>query len=204
MKKNRLNKIKVDESFRELKNNIKFPPSGKIYKLIAITSSKLGEGKSFIASRLAITLSKEDNKILLVDCDSENKKIHKILNLSNVIGLSDILSNEDQENILIEKYSENIDVITAGNTHINMLNKTVLNRLDDILEKIIENYEYIIFNIPSILEEDNWQGVISKVDGTILVVGCNGTTKNEVNNSYKKLKESNNDLIGVVLNKASI
>lgn len=201
-RKKRLRKIKFDESFRTLKNNIKFSSSGKKYKLIGITSSKLGEGKSFIASRLAITLSEEGSKVLLVDCDSENQKLHKILKISNVIGLSDILSKEELEYISIKKYSENLDVITAGNTNINMLNKIVLNRLDILLEKISDDYEYIILNISPMLTSDTWQGLVSKVDGTILVVECNNTKKDEVAISYKKLKEINDDLIGVVLNKA--
>lgn len=197
----KLSKVKMDEAFRVLRNNIQFSSTDKKYKVIAITSSKLGEGKDFVASRLAVALSEGDSKVILVDCDFRNSKVHKILKLSNLIGLSEILEDEYIEYVSYKKYNNNLDIITSGNININTSDRLVLDKLSVFLEKFKGEYEYIILNIPPVLSLEGWKGLASRADGVILVVGCHRVNKDEVVNSYKNIKEVNDELIGVVLNR---
>lgn len=84
-------------------------------KTIVVTSSGPGEGKTTIASNLAVTFAQNGNKTLILDCDLRKSKLHRIFNLSNQVGLSNILIGETsfmEENFKTEV--ENLYVIPAG------------------------------------------------------------------------------------------
>ncbi len=78
------------EQFRLLKNNILFPEKGSVPKCIMITSTSPGEGKSFVAANLAISLSQSiDEYVLLMDCDLRSPSIHSMFGYNDNQGLSE-------------------------------------------------------------------------------------------------------------------
>ncbi|MDU5107834.1 CpsD/CapB family tyrosine-protein kinase [Clostridium sp.] len=190
----------VDESFRKIKTNIECSYGDKNYKVIAITSSKYGEGKTFVAANLALILSQGNKRVMLVDCDFRNPNIHKKFNISNVTGLSEILMNGDNLNIATREYNENFFVMTAGKMPSNPSETLASNKMSDLLEKLKKDYDYIILDTSPILFFSDSQVVSNKADGTILVVRSDKTKNYEVREAYNILKNINVNMIGVILN----
>lgn len=188
------------ESFRKIKTNIQYSSLDKKYKVIAITSSKPGEGKTFVASNLAVTLSQGGKKVILIDCDFRNPNIHKKFRFSNITGLSEILLDKENLNIAAREYNENLVVITSGNMPPNPSETLASERMSEFLEELKKHYDYIILDTPPILFVSDSQVISIKADGTILVVRAEKTKKHEIKESYRILKDVNAKIIGTVLN----
>jgi len=100
----------ISEAYRHLRTSILLSSNGQNkYKSIVITSSKRGEGKTSTSINLAITLAQANKKVLLMDCDLRNPKIHRILGLKNLDGVSSFLSSGSMPlHHLIERHPSRI------------------------------------------------------------------------------------------------
>jgi len=190
----------VDESFRKIKTNIECSYGDKNYKIIAITSSKYGEGKTFVAANLALVLSEGNKRVILIDCDFRNPNIHKKFNISNITGLSETLMNGDNLSIAIREYNKNFFVITAGKKPSNPSETLASKKMSDLLEELKKDYDYIILDTSPVLFLSDSQVVSNKSDGTILVVRSEKTKKYEIKETCDILKNINVNMIGVILN----
>ena len=81
----------IVESYKAARSNIMFSLSADDDKMFAVTSYSKGEGKSTVSSNLAISFSKMEKRVLLVDCDLRRPNIHNIFKVENSIGLSNII-----------------------------------------------------------------------------------------------------------------
>ena len=88
------------EDIRTIRTNLDFSLSEYDKKVIMVTSSLPSEGKSFISSNLAVAISQNGNRVLVVDCDLRRGRLHKMFEVSNAQGLSNLIS----------KYTKDIDV----------------------------------------------------------------------------------------------
>ena len=98
MSKNK-NTYKFDnmEAFRKLKTNIEFSAVEKPIKVVNITSSCANEGKSTVAFHLAQVYAAKYKKVLVIDCDLRRPKMHRYFQISNQVGLSDLLVFIDKQ-----------------------------------------------------------------------------------------------------------
>lgn len=192
------------ESFRTIKTNIQYSSLDKKYKVIVITSSKPGEGKTFVASNLALTLAQGGKRVVLIDCDFRNPNIHRKFKYSNIYGLSEILLDKESFNISERKYNDNLIVIPSGRMPPNPSETLASERMSEFLEELKEEYDYIILDTPPLLFVSDPQVISTKADGTILVVRADKTKKYEIKESYGILKSINVNVIGTILNGAKI
>ena len=108
-------KSAIAESFRSIRTNIQYLASDKKEKVICITSSVGGEGKTFVAMNLASIFSITRGKTILIGADMRKPKIFNDFNLSNDKGLSSYLSNQITKDEVIQKTEfENLDIILSG------------------------------------------------------------------------------------------
>lgn len=190
----------VVESYKTLRTNIQYSSFDKKYKVIAITSSEPGEGKSTACGNLAICLAQEKNKVLLIDCDLRRPSLHKEFKISNLSGLSDVLLGKKYLDEIVHKHNENLDVLPSGKIPPNpseMLSSKVMSKL---LEELKKEYDYVILDTPPVLLVTDAQILSTKVDGTILVIRAEKTKKQQINKAIGLLKIVNGNLIGTILN----
>ncbi|MGC8844187.1 MAG: GumC family protein, partial [bacterium] len=102
------------ESFRTLRANIKFSQIDEPLKILLITSSLKGEGKTLVASNLALAYSTGGAKTLLLDCDMRHPGIHHLFNLENDRGLTNVLVGEAKLEECVREVGENLFVLTSG------------------------------------------------------------------------------------------
>jgi Mrp family chromosome partitioning ATPase len=112
---NNKNKFAIVESYKIARTNIMFSLSASEKKAFAVTSYSKGEGKSTVASNLAISFSKMESKVLLIDCDLRRPNVHNIFKIDNTKGLADVIGkmiNFDQavqKNVL-----PGLDILVSG------------------------------------------------------------------------------------------
>lgn len=190
----------ISENFRILRTNLQYSSLDKKYKVIVITSSNPGEGKTTISSNLALTLAEEDKKVVLIDCDLRRPYIHRIFKISNGNGLSQVLLGKKDFNIASTKYKENLTILTSGYIPPNPAEMLASDKMSKLLDNLREEFDYIILDTPPVLLVTDSQILSTKADGTILVVKSEKTKKTEVKDSIELLKKVNANIIGTVLN----
>lgn len=188
------------ESYRTLRTNIQYSSFDKEYKVIMVTSSEPGEGKSTTSGNLALCLAQGEKKVILVDCDLRKPSLHKKFKISNIVGLSDVMIGKEELVTTMHRYNNNLAILTSGKIPPNpseMLSSKAMTTLLDALKK---NFDYIILDTPPVQAVTDSQILATKADGAILVVRAERTKKDSVQNAISLLKKVNANIIGTVLN----
>ncbi|GAA0109157.1 CpsD/CapB family tyrosine-protein kinase [Clostridium tertium] len=188
------------ESYRTLRTNIQYSSFDKEYKVIMVTSSEPGEGKSTTAGNLALCLAQGDKKVILVDCDLRKPSLHKKFKVSNIIGLSDVIIGKEELVTAFHRYNKNLVILTSGKIPPNPSEMLSSKTMTVLLEELKNNFDYIILDTPPVQAVTDSQILSTKSDGTIIVVKAERTKKDSVENSINLLKKVNANIIGTVLN----
>ena len=108
-------KFAIVEAYKAARTNIMFSLSAKEKKCFAVTSYSKGEGKSTVSANLAISFSKMEKKVLLIDCDLRRPNIHNIFKLDNKNGLTNVIGKMvDIDEAIKHDVLPNLDILSAG------------------------------------------------------------------------------------------
>lgn len=188
------------ESYRTLRTNIQYSSFDKEYRVIVVTSSEPGEGKSTTSGNLALCMAQGDKKVILIDCDLRKPSLHKKFKISNLVGLSDVMIGKEDLTTAIHRYNKNLVLLTSGKIPPNPSEMLSSKAMSNLLETLKENFDYIILDTPPVQAVTDSQILSTKADGTILVVRAEKTKKESVQNAVSLLKKVNANIIGTVLN----
>ena len=173
----------IAESFRSIRTNIQYLASDKKEKVICITSSVGGEGKTFVAMNLASIFSITGGKTILIGADMRKPKIFNDFNLPNNIGLSSYLSNQNSKDEVIQKTNfENLDILLSGPIPPNPSELLSLDKMKDFIEELKKTYQHIIIDTPPIGLVTDGLILMKHSDVNIYVVRQNFTTKDMLYN----------------------
>lgn len=194
-------KSSISEGYRTLRTNIQFFSLDNNIKTLLITSSSPCEGKSTVASNLALSIAELNNKVLLLDCDLRRSSIHEKFNLSNEKGLSNLLIGEYKFNEVVKKYNDNLFVLTSGTIPPNPSEMLSSNKMNDFLTKIKEDFDYIILDTSPVVSVSDAQALAALAEGVLLVLAPGESEITEVNKAIELLRYVNANIIGIVVNK---
>lgn len=191
----------VDEAIKVLRTNVQFCGTDK--KIIAVTSSIPGEGKSSVSLRMAISLAETGKKVLFVDADLRKSiLVKKVITSGKIKGLSQYLSGQERlQDVVNVTNINNLYLIMAGTVPPNpaeLLGEKEFAEMIKILEKV---YDYIIIDTPPIGSVIDSAIIAEKCDGAILIIESGTVSRRFVDANIKQLKRSNCPVLGAVLNK---
>jgi capsular exopolysaccharide synthesis family protein len=190
----------LGESFRSLRVNLQYLTFGKAKKVIGVTSSIEGEGKTFCSVNLAQSMTNGTNKTLLIDADLRSPKVATYLNLSSEKGLSGWLIGHDSLAEIIQKTPAGFDVITSGPIPINPIDLLAHNRMGELMTIAKEKYDTIIIDTPPIGPVSEYIVLRKYVDTTICVVRAGYTSRADLKKINKLHEENQLDNLNVLLN----
>jgi len=192
----------ISEAFRTLRTNIQYSSVDKKIQVIVVTSSGPGEGKSTASSNLAVAIAQSGYKTLLVDCDQRKPKIHKIFQISNFRGISDSLAGKSNYQDILQKTEvENLNIITTGTKPPNPAELLASEKMRLFLDKLKDEFEYIILDTPPVLMVTDAQLLSRFADGVVLVVSSSEVERDAAKKAKELLEKVNAKILGVVLNK---
>ena len=175
------------EAYRSLRTSIQYSGIDTELKSLVVTSSIPGEGKSTVASNLAKSFSKMNKKVLLIDADLRKPTIHKKLQLSNQVGLSDLIVQKLNPSEVIQKVDDQFDVLTAGKIPPNPAELVGSEKMSQLLSYLKETYDYIIIDTPPVLSVTDPQLLALKADGTLMVIREGKARQKLILIAYKEL-----------------
>ena len=205
-------KSPVSEVFRTLRTNIQFMNANKKLKTLLITSTFPGEGKSWVASNLAVTFAQAGNKVILIDADMRRGRQYKIFDALPRPGLSNYLSGmdlEEGEDPDISKYLQrtevnNLLIMTAGNIPPNPSELLVSDQMNKLLKDLKSVCDIVVIDgTPCELVTDSV--ILSRiVDSTVIVTAHKETKKDNLEKIVRNIKNVGGNLAGVVINKMPV
>jgi len=203
---------KIAEAFRYIRTNVNFLLDEKQNgKTIFVTSTESDEGKTFVSINLATSLAISGKKTLLIGLDLRASKIPKLLDIEDILGVSNFVKNKDLSlDAITEKFYDvdNLDIINSGDSPPNPVELLMDPRLNEIFKEVKTKYEYIIVDTAPVgLVTDTIQ-VGKFADLTIYVVKANHLDKGMLRiperlNSEKKLFNMSYLLNGTELSRNS-
>ncbi len=207
-------KSPVSETFRTLRTNIQFMNTNNKLKTLLITSTLPGEGKSWVASNLAITFAQAGKKVVLIDADMRKGRQYAIFEVSPRPGLSNYLSGIDsnsEENSIDEIIDyiqetevKNLYVISAGNIPPNPSELLITPKMVNLLDKLKQVSDIVIIDgTPCELVTDSV--ILSRlVDSTVIVTAHKQTKKDTLQKIVTNIQNVGGKIAGIVLNKIPV
>jgi exopolysaccharide/PEP-CTERM locus tyrosine autokinase len=190
------------EQFKILRTNLLFAESGKTPRSVMVTSAAPGEGKSFVAANLAVSVARHVNwNVLLIDCDLRRPSVHRQFGFHNVAGLGDYLANGIVlETLLLKTGIENLTILPAGKLLDNPSELISSERMAALLEEVASRYKdrLIILDSPPPKMAAESGALARYVDGILLVVKYGSTSKDSATELISKLGK--NKILGAVIN----
>ncbi len=190
----------IIESYKQLRTNLTFAVSVSKKKIVTVTSSLPGEGKSTTTCNLAISMAQDNKRVVIIDCDLRKPTVHKKLKLDNRRGLSGYLSGQyPLDEALKTSVYENLDVLTSGALPPNPSELLGSDEFENLLSDLSKAYDYIIIDSPPINVVTDTRSFASKTAGVLLVARQNFTLYSDVMKAESNIKLANTNILGIVI-----
>lgn len=199
-------KSSVAEAIRIIRTNLEFSGVDKKVRSILVTSSVPGEGKSFISTNLATAFAQNGSKVLLMDCDMRKGRLHKIFEIENDKGLSNLLLEnvEVRFNSYIRRTRiENLYLLPKGVVPPNPSELLNSPKTKVLLRTLAEKFDYIILDGTPVNGLTDSLILTKYVDKTVIVTSLNQTKTTELEFTKKSLMSVGADIAGVIVNRTS-
>ena len=207
----------VSESFRLFRTNLLYLFENDDSKVICLTSSNAGEGKSWVTANLAISCAQYGKKVLIIDADLRKGRQHRIFKKSNRAGLSDLLKNlrgkltkEDEQKIeeeLTVKIQDtevpNVYLLTSGPVPFNPSELLGTANVEFLLNLLRKEFDLIIIDTPPASIITDALIFANKVDYMFIVAASRKTKKELLLNTKKAIESVGGKIPGIILNQIS-
>lgn len=189
------------EAFRVLRTNLQFINVDQTSKVIVVTSSIPGEGKTTTAANLAITLAQTGQRVALIEGDLRRPRLAEYLRLETVVGVTTILIGKIDLEDAIQPWGEgDLAVLTSGAIPPNPSELLQTKAMSDLLIDLRSRYDVILIDAPPLLPVTDAALLAAQADGAVLVVRHGDTTRDQVQHAIDRLEGVGARLVGTVLN----
>jgi capsular exopolysaccharide synthesis family protein len=190
----------VSTSFEMLQTNLGFTVSDKELRVILVTSATPGEGKSFVAANLALAGAYVGKRVLLVDADMRRPRQHRVWEIHNLLGLSNILAGQTQLKNAVQEVSPLVKMLPAGKIPPNPVTLLDSQCMADLVEEASKDYDFVIIDTPPLTAVTDPLIVGKYVDGLLLVVRPGKVEYSAVNAAKSLLTQAKLPILGMVVN----
>ena|GEM_PF-656878 len=189
------------EQLRQVRTRLQHSSSLDTTRSILVTSPSPGDGKSTIACNLASGLALNGRRILLVDANFRRPELHRVFNLNNEQGFSDVLNSLEMfESAMHETQVPNLFVIPSGPKPTNATELLESQLLIDFIERALEEFDHVIFDSGPLLFVSETVALAPRVDGVVTVVRARTNSRGVLSRMRENLRQVKAEHLGIVLN----
>ena len=192
----------VSEAYRTLRTNLEFSSLDKPIKTMVVTSPGPEEGKSTTLANLAVTLAQAEKQVILVDCDLRRPSQHELFGLSNGVGLTTMVVDDEamKKPPLFDTEVAGLRLLPSGPLPPNPSELVGSRRMAEIIAMLSEQADIVLFDAPPIIAVTDAAVLASRVDGVLLVIKAGATKRDQARKAKALLDKVNAHLVGAVLN----
>jgi len=193
------------EAYRVLRTNILFSRKKENANTLTIVSGGAGEGKSTTIFNLCSIFAQNNQRVLLVDSDLRRPSLHKLFKVSNSVGLTNFLLEQNKLEEVIQTSSlPNLDFLPSGKLPSSSLGILNSPQMKEFIQEIRKRYDWIFFDSPPIMGVSDASILTSMVDVTLLVIQYRKYPQAMTVRAKQMVEKIGGNLLGVVLNNINI
>lgn len=193
---------RLSEAFRALRTSIQFGAKSNKSKIIAVTSALSEEGKSVVASNLAIALAQLGRKVLLIDADLRKSCQQEIFAVNSQRGLSSVLSERlSVADVIVPTSVPQLDLLPSGPRSSNPVDLLNNGYFDDLLDDLGAEYDSIVIDSPAVLPVADARIIAALSDTVLLVLQAERSTPRDCLAARDQLWQVGARQLGVVINR---
>jgi len=192
----------ITEQYRMLRTNLKTQLEKDKAKVVLISSSVHGEGKTVTATNLAISLAEaEDCKVALIDADLRRGRVTEYLGLGkNLKGLSELLAqNLSFKQLMVKNSLPNLLILPKGKTVKNPSELVESQKFRVLVAELRNHFDYILIDAPPIMSVADVSILARETDGLLMVVRSGRTPKNVISQAHHLFEQAGVKILGYVL-----
>jgi capsular exopolysaccharide synthesis family protein len=187
------------EQYRRLAATLHHTQVERGTKKVMVASAVAGEGKTLTALNLALTLSESyHRRVLLIDADLRNPRIHEMLNVVNVTGLNEALANARQTKATLIAVSPRLSVLPAGRPNPDPVGPLTSRRMSQLLAKASAHFDWVVLDTPPVVLLPDTNLLAAMVDVAVLVIQAGQTSYELIERAISAVGRDR--VLGVVLN----
>lgn len=189
------------ESCRTVRTNLMFMAADSPSKTMVVTSANARDGKTTVATNIAIALAQSGQRVLLVDADLRRPRIHKAFELDNQTGLTSTLVGERTlAQVTRDVGIDKLSVVTCGPLPPNPAELLHTKQFARLLEEAAAQYDRVIFDSPPLRAVTDAAILAPQCGGALIVVRARATTRDAVISATRSLRDVRANILGGVLN----
>jgi len=192
------------ENVRAVRTNLLFMSPDQPFRRLLITSAQPGEGKTTVASALAIAMAQAGQRVILIDCDLRRPRLHKIFALPpGRSNLSESLIDPSVLDIASTRTElQRLSILPAGPTPPNPAELLQSESFRHLLARLEADFDLVILDSPPLVVTDA-AILATRVDGSVMVVRRGHSDRRDVQRARRAISDVGGSLIGAVLNASS-
>ena len=189
------------EAYRVLRTNLLFSRKDDKLNTVAVVSAGAGEGKSTTVCNLATVFAQSGQRVLMVDSDLRRPTLHKLMGVTNTLGLTNYLLKQNTlEEVIQTSKLPSLDFMASGKLPSSSLGILSSAQMKDLINELKQRYDFVFFDSPPIMGVSDASVLASEVDMTLQVIQYRRYPQ-PMNIRAKQLVEKvGGNLVGIVLN----
>lgn len=189
------------EAYRVLRTNLLFSRKDEKLNCFCVVSAGAGEGKSTTIFNLATIFAQAGNRVIIVDSDLRRPTLHKMVGVSNSIGLTNyLLKQNGLEQVIQTTQVPMLDFMASGKLPSSSLGILSSSQMKDLIHELKQRYDYVFFDSPPIMGVSDASILASEVDMTIQVIQYRRYPQPMNIRAKQMIEKVGGNLIGIVLN----
>jgi capsular exopolysaccharide synthesis family protein len=189
------------EAYRVLRTNILFSLKDPKLNTITIVSAGAGEGKSTTIFNLATIFAQNGSRVLVVDSDLRRPSLHKILKVSNSMGLTNVLMKQNTlEEVIQTTTLASLDFLPSGKLPSSSMGVLSSAQMKELIRDLKRRYDYVFFDSPPIMGVSDASILASEVDSVLQVIQYRRYPQPLTIRAKQMIEKVGGNLLGIVLN----
>ena len=193
------------EAIRGIRTNVLFSCAEAGSRSIVVTSTGPNEGKSVVASNLAISMAQAGQRVLLIDADMRKPKVHEIMGLAQEPGLSNLLvgNTKASESVRTSRVP-GLWVLAAGRIPPNPAELVGSKRFRDFLKSLHDHFDWVVVDSPPVMAVTDAALAAHSASGVLFVIGAEMTSRHAAKRALEQLEHAEARFVGAVLNRVDL
>lgn len=196
------NRALLDERLKFLRGSLLLSTPGAAPKIILVTSAEKGAGKSFVSCNLGVALVQLSKKVLLVDSDLRNPRLHRVFGYRNRAGLTNVLTGQSKldDGCVVRTEVPNLFLLMAGPKSPTPGELLASHAMEQTLDACAIHFDFVVLDSAPLLPVFDSHSLCCKSDAVVLVARSGSTSRHEVKASLELMDKIHAKVTGVVLN----